>query len=121
MAQYWTVAQASEATGLSTNTVRDLQRQGIVTPALWRGLLQYDRAGIMRLLLFKELQIVFGRFSSVPGSLIRAGGPQLDAILDDPQWLAEGVNVPLADGRLTVTLRPAYVAGVVGRFVDAVA
>jgi hypothetical protein len=118
---FYTVAQAAEATGLSASAIRDLQRQGVIAPALLKGLLQYDRAAIMRLLLFKELQGVFGKFSSVPGSLIRTGGPALDRVLEDHRWIFDGVDVPLADGLLTVRLGPAYMASVVGRLVQATA
>ena len=84
-AKYYTVEQLAELLGQSVTWIRKRKDEGLITPVLFKGLTQFDRAARMRLSAYMALCDVLGHRSSLPGKIVRAAGPKLDDLARRPE------------------------------------
>lgn len=115
LARYFTTQECARILGVEPARVYDWRRNGLVQPALTKGLVQYDRAALARMALLVALGDVFGLNSAVPAATVRDNEnvEKLDALMahlehapDDDGDVTLNVTAPHVSGQLRIPLVP---------------
>ncbi len=83
--RYATAEQIATLTGTDVRWVQRQVRRKIVAPALTAGAHQFDRQGILKLLLLAKLQRIFGITSETPFVLLKFTDGAIRDLLTDPE------------------------------------
>lgn len=100
--RYSTTADVARWAGVDVRWVQRQVRRGVAAPVLFRGERQFDRAGVIRLLLLARLQQMLGESSPLPFQLVEVAGPAIDDLLRNPD---AGTVLTLTEGgRLNIVV-----------------
>ena len=81
-AKYFTADEVAEILGVERRDVYALRRQGIASPALTKGIEQYDRAGLARMAAYVLLRDLVGDRTDRPNEIVREQAAEIERALD---------------------------------------
>src|SRR2546427_7096916 len=103
--KYFTVAELAELTGETEKAVRDLQRIGVIEPALTKGLLQFKVSAVFRVSLFRGLQKVTGK-TALAVRIIERAAPLIEKLCTSGAVYRNDLSVAYHDAIVRAVLTP---------------
>jgi hypothetical protein len=102
-AKYFTADECAAILGIDRKDVYALQRQGVASPALTKGLVQFDRAGLSRMATYVLLRDLTGDRTDRPNEVVREQASEIERALDSLDH-EDPLVVRLQGRRSTTTL-----------------